>query len=62
MIVSLGTPPNHMHMAAEIVRICRVRLLGGGHIEIIDDEAQHDSDAAAGQTLLVGCQFKGRVK
>jgi hypothetical protein len=62
LVVSLGDPPNHMHMAAEIVRISRVKLLGGGHIEIIDDASEDDPDVAAGQTLLVGCKFNGRAK
>ena len=62
LVVYLGDPPNHIPMAAEVVRSCRVRLLGGGHIEMIDDEAgDGNSDEVTGQTILVGCQFKGRV-
>ena len=62
LVISLGEPPNQMHMAARIVRCCRITLLGGGHIEIIDDETGGgDLDQETDQTFLVGCEFKGRL-
>ena len=63
LVVSLGEPPNQMHMVAEIVRCDKVRLLGGGHIEMVDDaEGDGDANDQGGQTFLVGCRFTGRLK
>jgi hypothetical protein len=50
-------------MVAEIVRCHKVRLLGGGHIEIVDDaEGDGDTCDPGDRTFLVGCRFKGRVQ
>ena len=62
LVVSLGEPPNQTHMVAEIVRCHKVKLLGGGHIEMVDDEeGDGDTNDQGGQTFLVGCRFTGRL-
>lgn len=63
LVVSLGEAPKQTNLTAEIVRCHRVRLLGGGHIEMADDaEGDGDANDEGGPTFLVGCRFTGRLQ
>lgn len=63
LVVSLGEPPNQMHMVAEVMYCHKVRFLGGRHIEMVDEEDDYDDENVPGnRAFLVGCRFKDRVE
>ena len=62
-VTSFGKPPNQIRVTGKIAWCKKVKLLGSGRIEMIDNaEDDGNTNARHDQTFLVGCQFTGRVQ
>ena len=62
LVISLGEPPNQMHMVAEIVHCHEVRSIDDERVEMVDgEEGDGDANDQGDQIFLVGCRFNGRL-
>ena len=62
-VTSFGKPPDQIRVTGRIAWCKKVKLLGGGHIEMIDNaEDDGNTNALRDQTFLVGCQLTGRMQ